>query len=240
MTFWHTTANSTNIADILEQQGLTYGTDEYYDAIAEIAENNPELLENNAQIKQLSSVPTSIHNVSLLGTTGSTQESILFVKQWIASLIAANADFSQYSITMDKINWQDSTVGNANLLTYEELGYIAQMSHNLKGYLVLKNTGVDLSVAQLNTIKSWFGDTVFTKNSSGLIVDHERQYVQINIGGDVIVDQLGNVTIVEGHNASLNATRFSLAEDDPANYSWAVGPTTTNEGSGRYNGLQVI
>ena len=44
MSFWHTTASSTNIADILEQRGYTYGTDEYYDAIAQIAVEEPELL----------------------------------------------------------------------------------------------------------------------------------------------------------------------------------------------------
>jgi hypothetical protein len=96
------------------------------------------------------------------------------------------------------------------------LALIAQLGGqtNLKGYIVLMNTGTDLTSAQLNNIKSWFGDTVFTKNSSGLIVDHRRSYVQINIGGNVQVDSNGNVTLYEGNTASLNATRFSLAEDD--------------------------
>lgn len=240
MTFWHTTSNSTNIAEILEDQNLTYGSDEYYDALELLAQQHPEYFENTAYIKQTSSIPTTIHNISLLGTTGSTQESILFVKSWLAALADANVDFSQYSLTMDKINWQDSTVGSSNLLTYAELSQIAQLNHNLKGYVVLKDTGEELSAAQLNTIKSWFGDTVFTKNSSGLIIDHKRQYIQINIGGNVTVDHLGNVTLVEGNTASLNATRFSLAEDDPTQYSWAVGPADTNDGSGRYNGLFVI
>ena len=86
---------------------------------------------------------------------------------------------------MDKINWSPVTVGEENLLTYEELGYIAQLrnSDQLKGYIVLRNTGADLTAEELTEIKSWFGDTVFTKNSSGLVVDHIRTYVQINIGG---------------------------------------------------------
>ena len=242
MTFWHTTASESNIADILEQRGLTYGTDAYYDAIAEIAENNPELLENVALIKEVNGIPTTVHNVSLLGTTGSTLESLQFVRQWLNSLIAADADLSQYNLIMDKVNWSDTTVGENNLLTYTELSYIAQLGNqtSLKGYLVLKNTGEDLTANQLNQIKAWFGDTVFTKNSSGLVVDHKRNYIQINIGGDVQIDQLGNVTLVEGHNASLNATRFSLAEDDGTEYNWSVGPANSNDSTGRYNGLTIL
>lgn len=203
-----------------------------------------DVVENNvAHLKSLASIPTTVHNVSLLGTTGSTRESILFVKNWIASLVAAGEDLSQYSLTMDKINWSENTVGAVNLITFEELGYIAQLNNaksSLKGYLVLKDTGTDLTSAQLNTIKGWFGDTVFTKNSSGLVIDHRRQYVQINIGGNVIVDSLGNVTLEEGNSASLNATRFSLAEDDTTQYSWSIGPVNSNESYTRYNGLTVI
>ena len=243
LSFWHTTANDVNIADILADQDIEYGTDAYYDAIAEIAENNPELLENTAYIKEIDGVPSTVHNVSLLGTTGSTLSSIQFVKSWLHTLSTENVDLSQYNLIMDKINWQDATVGEENLLTYDELSLLAQLGSqtSLKGYLVLKNTGEDLTIGQLNHIKSWFGDAVFTKNSSGLVVDHERQYVQINFGGDVTIDELGNVTIVEGGRVSLNATRFSLAEDDDSGYVWAIGEADSNIGYGRlYGALWVI
>jgi hypothetical protein len=176
ITFWHTTASDTNIADILAERGLTPGSDAYYDAIEQIAAEQPELLESKAYFKRLSAIPTTVHNVSLLGTTGSTLKSIQFVKAWLASLQANNVDFSQYNLIMDKVNWSDTTVGSENLLTYDELALIAQLGNqtSLKGYIVLMNTGTDLTSAQLNNIKSWFGDTVFTKNSSGLVVDHRR------------------------------------------------------------------
>jgi len=166
----------------------------------------------------------------------------MFVKDWLASLVAASADLSQYNLIMDKINWSDTTVGATNLLTYDELALIAQLGNqtSLKGYLVLKDTGEELSAEQLNMIKSWFGDTVFTKNSSGLVVDHKRQYIQINIGGNVSVDEHGNITLIEGNSASLNATRFSLAEDDATDYQWSIGPVGSNDSSGRYNGLSII
>lgn len=253
MTFWHTTASNTNVADVLEQQGYTYGTDEYSDAMAQLAIDHPEMFENVATIKEVVGVPTAVHNVQLLGTTGSTLSSILFVKNWLSALIAVDADLSQYTLIMDKIDWSDATVGENNLLTFTELSQIAQLSNrtSLKGYLVLKDTGDDLTAEQLNQIKSWFGDTVFTKNSSGLIVDHKRQYIQINIGGNVIVEPwsyndpvsgntlTGNITIVEGSGATLNATQFSLAEDDQTDYQWSVGPINSNDSSGRYEGVSV-
>ena len=197
---------------------------------------------NNATLTEVDGIPTTVHNVSLMGTTGSTLSSIQFVKSWLHKLVDSNADLSQYNLIMDKINWSDTTVGPNNLLTYTELSYIAQLGSqtSLKGYLVLKDTGEDLTAAQLNMIKGWFGDTVFTKNSSGLVVDHKRQYIQINVGGNVIVDGQGNVTLIEGNTASLNATRFSLAEDDATKYQWAVGPANSNESAGRYYGLTVV
>lgn len=197
---------------------------------------------NVATLTEVSGIPTTLHDISLLGTTGSTRESIGLVRSWINALVAADADLSQYTLKMDKINWTEDTVGANNLLTYQELSYIAQLGSEsqLKGYLVLRDTGTELTSAQLNNIKSWFGDTVFTKNSAGLVVDHKREYVQINIGGNVTVSQNGDVTLVEGNNASLNATRFSLAEDDTTQYSWAVGPVNSVESYVRYNGLTVI
>jgi len=147
ISFWHTTASETNIEDILEQRGYTYGTDAYYDAIAQIAQEEPELLENTAYIKEVAGVPSTVHNVYLLGTTGSSLSSLLFVRSWLNNLVAENADLSQYNLIMDKINWSDTTVGSNNLLTYNELSLIANLGNqtSLKGYLVLKDTGVDLT-----------------------------------------------------------------------------------------------
>lgn len=197
---------------------------------------------NNATLTQVGGIPTTLHEISLLGNTGSTLKSIQLVKAWLYALDNANADLSQYTLNMDKINWSDATVGDQNLLTFEELHQIAQLNSasQLKGYLVLKDTGVELTAQQLTQIKSWFGDTVFTKNSSGLVIDHKRDYIQINIGGNVSVSQTGEVTIVEGASASLNATRFSLAEDDTTEYVWAVGAPTSSEAYARYNGLTII
>ena len=197
---------------------------------------------NNAQLTELTGVPTTVHNVQFLGTTGSTLSSLQFVRSWLTNITTANGDLSQYNLIMDKINWSDTTVGENNLLTYDELELLSQLGDltSLKGYIVLRDTGEELTAEQLNSIKSWFGDTVFTKNSAGLVVDHKREYIQINIGGNVQVDNLGGITLVEGNSASLNATRFSLAEDDSTEYQWSIGPVNSNDSSGRYNGLSII
>jgi hypothetical protein len=198
---------------------------------------------NTATLEKVLGVPTTVHEVSLLGTTGSTINSIIFVKNWINALVAAGADLSQYELTMDKINWSNTTVGNSNLLTFEDLSHIAQLKNvgqNLKGYLVIKDDGTELTAQQLNMIKSWFGDTVFTKDSSGLVIDHMRDYIQINIGGNIDVDNQGGVTITEGNTASLNATRFALAEDDSANYTWALSDPLNPSNATRVNGLKIV
>jgi hypothetical protein len=81
-----------------------------------------EIGENNvATLTQVVGIPTTVHEVSFLGSTGSTVRSIQFVKSWLQALTDSGADLSQYTLNMDKINWSDTTVGEQNLLTFTEL-----------------------------------------------------------------------------------------------------------------------
>lgn len=96
------------------------------------------------------------------------------------------------------------------------------MQGTMRGYILLKNENdIELTTQQLTQIKTWFGDSVFDRNSSGLVVDHQKEYIQINIGGDIIV-QNGEIYLEEGKRASLNATRFLLSEENTDNYVWGV------------------
>ena len=106
LSFWHTNVISGSSAEFSQ----VYGISRDYDI-------------------ELGTFPTTVHNISLLGTSGSTVESIKMVKAWLASLVAANVDLSQYNLIMDKINWSEATVGNGNLLTFDELSYIAQLGN---------------------------------------------------------------------------------------------------------------
>lgn len=179
---------------------------------------------NSARLTQRLDIPYTIESVILNGTSCQNFNSISFVKGWLASIAANGADLSNYTFKADKINWNIQTVGgNANLLTYDELAMLAQMGTvDMKGYILLKNENdQELTTQQLTQIKTWFGDSVFDRNSSGLVVDHQKEYIQINVGGDVTVDN-GEIYIREGSRASLNATRFLLSEEPEENYAWGV------------------
>ena len=172
-----------------------------------------------------------IHTLKLLGTTCQNYNSLDLVRNWLKSIVATGDDLGDYTLEADKIYWTEDTVGQENLLTYEELALIAQLNVNnseksikdsLKGYIVLRNENdTQLTANQLTQIKGWFGDTVFTKSSSGLIIDHKLEYVQINLGGDTYVEN-GEFYLNEGGRASISATKFALAETDENSGLWTI------------------
>ncbi len=104
------------------------------------------------------------------------------------------------------------------------------MQGTLRGYILLKGENAELTTQQLTQIKEWFGDSVFDRNSSGLIVDHTfgDGYTKINIGGDVTIEN-NEFYIREGGRASLNSTRFTLAEDAIEVGSWTVSYASTTD-----------
>ena len=172
-----------------------------------------------------------IHTLKLLGTTCQNYNSLDLVRNWLKSIVATGDDLGDYTLEADKIYWTEDTVGQENLLTYEELALIAQLNVNnseksikdsLKGYIVLRNeNNTQLTSNQLTQIKGWFGDTVFTKSSSGLVIDHKLEYVQINLGGDTYVEN-GEFYLNEGGRASISATKFALAETDENSGLWTI------------------
>lgn len=183
-----------------------------------------EQQDNAAVITLHSGVPAAIQTLRLNGTSCRNYNSISLVRQWLEAIVATEGTegLPNHTLEADNILWTPDTVGgNSNLLTYDELALIAQLNgdadpltgrknHKLKGYLVLKNEdGTQLTTEQLTNIRTWFGDTVFQKNSSGLVIDHMLDYVQINVGGDIRIVN-GELYLSEGGRASLSATRFAL------------------------------
>lgn len=181
---------------------------------------------NHAVITQSNGVPSTIQTLKLNGTSCNNQNSIQLVRSWLNAIIAAEGveGLHNHTLEADKINWTAASVGGENnLLTYEELSWIAQLNgeedpvtgrknHNLKGYIVLRNEGnTHLTTEQLSQIRNWFGETVFMKSSSGLVIDHMLDYVQINVGGDTYMSN-GELYLYEGGRASLSATKFALSE----------------------------
>lgn len=180
-----------------------------------------------------------IHTLRLLGTSCQNYNSLLLVRNWLKSIVASGEDLGNFTLEADKMYWTEDTVGSANLLTYDELSIIAQLNVNnseysikdsLKGYIVLKNENdTQLTTEQLTQIRSWFGDTVFVKSSSGLVIDHKLSsgYIQINLGGDIYM-QNNEYYIREGGRASISATEFALAESNNDNGIWTVSYANVN------------
>ena len=189
------------------------------------------------------SVPPDIRELRLLGSTGKTRESLLFVREWLQSIVDEYGEsaLSNYTLEMDNIYWNTENIGENFLLTFEELRLIALTNHQLRGYLLLKYEGLntELTATQLTEIRNWFGDTVFTKGSSGLVVDYSHNYVQINVGGQVVIDN-NEVYITEGNKAVLSATKFLLQEATNQNYIWGISQHGAQGSVARYRGASII
>lgn len=205
-------------------------------------------------------VPSSITEVHFLGSTGRTRESLIFVREWLKSIVATRGEsaLSAYTLEMDDVFWSPDVIGNdADLLTFDELRLISKMNgvepepgsgvtkiHPIRGYVMLKYEGVgtELTSQQLTQIRNWFGDSVFTKGSAGLVVDYKHDYIQINIGGDVILDN-GAMYMREGGNAILSATEFHLAEPDQqsiSNFEWGLSEPDSEQPKYQIGGVQLV
>lgn len=197
---------------------------------------------NNATITLHTGVP-AIQTLRLNGTSCQNANSIQLVRQWLNAIVATEGveGLPNHTLEADKISWTSATVGgDNNLLTYDELELISQLNgeinpetgrknHNLKGYIVLKNENdTQLTTQQLSQIRNWFGDSVFTKGSSGLVIDHKLNYVQINVGGDIqTID--GELYIAEGKRASLSSTKFLLEQGESTEGIWTVSYASVNQ-----------
>ena len=136
-------------------------------------------------------IPATLKEVHFLGSTGRTRESLLFIRDWLESIVATynalvepeetlDEYLSGYTLEMDDVFWSLDVIGdNTDLLTYDELELISKMTRVIRGYVMLKyeGAGTELTAQQLTQIRTWFGDTVFTKGSSGLVVDYSYEYI---------------------------------------------------------------
>lgn len=185
-------------------------------------------------------VPTGIHEMVLNGTTGHTLGSKNLVMAWINGIIAelgANPTDEEIAealgdkvLRMNDIKWDATTLGSANLLTYEELLLISKIGTlELKGYLMLASGQETLTSEQLTQLTQLFGNDIFTYSSSGLIVDYDMNTTIISVSGDVTVDSNNEIHLKEGHTAILNATRFHLS-NDLNNVVWTIRERIINNG----------
>lgn len=199
-------------------------------------------------------IPSTLMEVHFLGSSGRTRESLLFVRDWLKSIVETEGEeeLYKYTLEMDDVFWSPDVIGNdEDLLTYDELALIYKMNGNvgsngkktipIRGYIVLKyeGAGTELTSQQLTEIRTWFGDTVFTKGSSGLVVDYKHNYIQINVGGDVIIEN-GEIYMREGSRAMLSATQFLLAETQGDNYIWGLSQPGQSQTFSQIGGVSIL
>lgn len=182
-------------------------------------------------------IPKSLKTVQFLGTTGASENSKNFVLSWIKCIQAQGKDLSEYTLLMDGINWSG--------ITFEQLEQIAKFNGGnnkasdgtLKGYIVLETNGQRLTAEQTSKIVSWFGSGVFQKNSSGLVIDHNLNYVQVSIAEPAYIEN-DKIYLKEGTRAALTATKFALGEDS-TQYNWFVRMAGSTESSQSLNGYKL-
>ena len=199
-------------------------------------------------------IPSTLREVHFLGSTGRTRESLLFIRDWIKSIVETEGEEElwKYTLEMDDVCWTPDTIGNdADLLTYDELALIYKMNGQedqtghktvpIRGYVTLRyeGAGTELTTQQLTQIRNWFGDTVFTKGSSGLVVDYMHNYIQINVGGQVTIEN-GEVYLAEGNRAILSATQFLLSEAVDTNYVWGLSVPGSNTSFSTIGGATLL
>lgn len=224
--FWDTTLSSNNIDD-----GESTSTT-----------NTASFEKCNVGGDYTLNIPSSLKKVELLGTTASNQNSLNFVLNWVKCIEARGLNIGDFQLKMDGVNWSNITCDK--LISFDDLAKIAKFNNgkngiqdgNMKGYIILNNTQ-PLTMEQLTQIKSWFGDSCFNKNSAGLVIDHELDYVQINVGSKAYI-QNGSVYLKEGDYASLNATKFSLGED-ANDYSWFIRAVNSQDTSSVYKSTSL-
>lgn len=178
-------------------------------------------------------LPASLNSVILTGSTCEHANSWRLVKKWMSCIVSreGEAGLASKTLILDGINWTEDNVGAASLPTYDDMRLLAKFNggHNkvedntYKGYIVMNSSGGQLTSEQLSQLKAWFGDPVFSLQSSGLILDHKYQdgYVQINVGSSAYMEN-NVICLDEGTRAVLSATKFILSEDSDQNIIWGL------------------
>lgn len=179
------------------------------------------------------SIPESLKTVEFNGTTAHSKKSLDFILNWIDCIEARGQRIEDHSLFMDDVKWVIGD-GFADTITFDQLAKIAKFNNGInylgttmRGCIMISDKQPELTVEQLSLIKQWFGETCFNKTSSGLVIDHKRNYIQINIGNPAYIKD-GVININEGVDSNgnpvkayLNATQFILSEDERI-YDWSL------------------
>ena len=176
-------------------------------------------------------------------------------------------ELGERTLILDGVKWDqyDSIVSPngtcEDCVTFRDLELISKFNHGnnnpdnnangqstYKGYIEVSSYEPELSVEELSQLKNWFGETIFSLKSSGLIIDQKLKYVKINVGGKAYTEPnpvTGALEINLDENndelnaATLSATKFQLQEDD-SEITWGMKtPGSTEPATTVYRGCTI-
>ena len=213
-------------------------------------------------------VPTSINSITFTGSTANSANAKDFIFNWINGIIyeirnntenqgkteeelqaLIDETLGNKTLILQDINWSSTTCGNEYTLSYDDLLLLSKLNHGVnnlggttyKGYVVL--TGGNLGPIQLSKLKVLFGESAFERSGSGLIIDQERDYIEINLSGDAYINEENYEFYLkevpdnaknkgQGGVALLSATRFQLQEVTDTDYNWFIKSIDGDEDPG--------
>lgn len=175
-------------------------------------------------------IQSDLMTLNLLGKTGNYDCSRKLVLNWIASL--TDDQIKERNLTIDSVNWADGNV------SYEQVCKLAKFNNgnpkSIKGYILLSDSS--LSSPQIQNLQTLFGNSVFTKNTGGLMIDCAMNDIIITVGQpaqpiyDITGTKIEGYKIEEGYDSNgravralLQATKFMSQETD-SNYTWSLAP----------------
>ena len=157
--------------------------------------------------------------------------------------------FNERSLSVENIYWNNSQIPG---LSYEQLSYIAMFNNidysatytthpNIrnfaKGYVVLTDND-NLTGIQTSRLSTWFGEGVFVLNSSGLVIDQQKDYTTISVGPAAYVEN-NEIYIKEGNSARIQATKFNLRPSLDATDFYLSAPNSSLPATS-YRGASIV
>jgi hypothetical protein len=128
--------------------------------------------------------------------------------------------FKMRFLSVENIYWDNNTIAG---LSYEQLTWISKfngidytreynphpnIANFARGYVVLTDV-TPMDGIQTAYLATWFGDSVFTLNSGGLVIDQANNYTAITVGQSATIVN-GEIYLRENSSARISATKFRL------------------------------
>lgn len=248
--------NTVSIMNNLEMNNTSWNNISFWNGRYDTVTNKMKYERYNINGNYDYYVPTTINSITFTGSTANSANAKDLIFNWIHGIIyeieqnnpgltqeelntLIDTTLGEKTLILQDVNWSSTTCGNMYTLSYEDLILLSKLNHGdnaqggttYKGYVVL--TGGQLTPIELSRLKTLFGESAFERTGSGLIIDQEREYIEINLSGDAYIDndtsefylkETPDNAKIKGNGgvALLSATKFQLQEVTDTDYNWFV------------------